>query len=778
MGRRISDVKSPFTDQVLDALGEVFFVFTAEGEVLQWNRRLNEETGYSDEEIAEMHPIDFVPASETELVQKGIEKVLKTGRARFEAHFETKEGHRIPYDFSGSLLEWEDKKLICGTGRNIAEQRQIKRDLDASTKALVAQDQELKKKNTLVELLKEVASAANESDTFEEALQAAVDAVCEYTGWVIGHVYRLPEQDRERLEPTEIWNHGSQGWYDDFYEVTEKTMFEKGEGLPGRVLQSGEPDWIVDVTKDSNFIRSEVARDIGVKGAFGFPISANGRVVAVLEFFSEQIESPDEELLETMASVGTQLGQVAERENARRELKSSEERYRSLKESAVEGIIIASEHGEIVDWNPGATDIFGYEEEEILGHPFEVLIPEPYRDSFRKGIERVCRTGEGRLLGETVEIEGLRKNGDEFPLEISLSSWKVNEDRCFAAILRDITEKRETRDALLESEQKFRALAEQSLVGISLMQDEVYVYVNPAFADMVGYTPEEIEGESPAMLVHPDDWPPVRRRLEECLDGVRRAVHYEARLQGKSGEVRRVEVFGSRITYRGAAAIVSSVLDVTEKRHMEREILQIQEKERKRIGQELHDGIVSELTGITLMCGNLSNKLQEGYEATTDDLEEITELVRKTARQARRLSHGLNPVQLGSRDLPGALKQLASTTQKQGELACESCIEISGELPEMGENAASHLYRIAQEAVNNAVKHAGASIIEVRLDTTPERIELVVRDNGRGMPEPADRDSEGVGLQTMRYRADLIGGQLDITSTPDEGTEVRCRVVL
>ncbi len=776
MGRRIREVESPFTDQVLDALGEVFFVFTAEGEVLQWNRRVNEETGYSDEEIAQMQPVDLVPPEEVDLLRRQIAQVLKTGRTQFEGHFQTKEGRRVPYDFSGSLLEWEGKQLICGTGRNIADQRQMKRDLDASTKALVTQDQEIKKKNTLVELLKEVASAANEADTFEEALQEAVDSVCEHTGWALGHAYRFPDEASETLMPTAIWNRGSQGWFDDFHEATEETTFEVGEGLPGRVVQSEEPTWIVDVTQQSTFQRAEAAERSGVKGAFGFPVRANDQVVAVLEFFSEAAESPDDELLETMASVGTQLGQVAEREKARRVLKSSEERYRSLKESAVEGIIIADACGEIVDWNPGAADIFGYEKEEVTGRPVEILMPDRYRTSFRKGIERVHRTGEGRLLGETVEMEGLRRDGDRFPLEISLSSWKVDGERCFAAILRDVTEKKSTREALRESEQKFRALAEQSLVGISLMTEESYVYVNPAFAQMVGYTPEEIEGVSPAELVHPGDRAAVRRRMEECLSGAQRAVHYEARLRARSGESRRVEVFGSRITYRGAPAVVSSVLDVTEKRHMEREILQIQEKERKRIGQELHDGIVSELTGITLMSGNLSNRIEEGYEPTPDDLDEITELVRKTARQARRLSHGLNPVQLGSRDLPGALRELASTTEKQADLSCEAHVEVEDELPELGENAASHFYRIAQEAVNNAVKHAEANHIEVRLTATAQCLELIVRDDGVGMPNLDNQASEGMGLQTMRYRADLIGGQIDLTSASGQGTEVQCCV--
>ena len=144
------------------------------------------------------------------------------------------------------------------------------------------------------------------------------------TDWHVGHVY-LPAGDGANLEPTRIWYPVDEHAHAEFREVTEQTPFARGVGLPGRIWESGEPAWIVDVQKDKNFPRSQLSRDLGLRGAFGFPIKIKGELVAVLEFFTEEEMTPDEQLLQTARSVGDQVGRVLERRRGQEELEAAKE---------------------------------------------------------------------------------------------------------------------------------------------------------------------------------------------------------------------------------------------------------------------------------------------------------------------------------------------------------------------------------------------------------------------------------------------------------------------
>ena len=193
-------------------------------------------------------------------------------------------------------------------------------------------EEAIRRQTKIVALHQAVAVAANEARDVESALQFALDRVCEHAGWPVGHVYRVADDDPSLLVPTANWHADDSQRFQTFREVTMRTNFERGIGLPGRVLASGKPAWIVDVIKDPNFPRAKLAKNIGVKGAFGFPVLIGAKVVAVMEFFSEKVEEPNEELLDVMAHVGAQIGPVIEREQAQRAL----QRERDGLERAVE----------------------------------------------------------------------------------------------------------------------------------------------------------------------------------------------------------------------------------------------------------------------------------------------------------------------------------------------------------------------------------------------------------------------------------------------------------
>ena len=186
--------------------------------------------------------------------------------------------------------------------------REVEEIAERTTRALYDKQQELV-------LLEAVVLASNESLTLEDALQGAVDAVCVHTTWPVGHAYLLDASCGDLL-PTTNWNTGQPTQFAPFRRATEEMTFSKGVGLPGRVLATGGPAWITDVTSDPSFMRKE----LGVRGAFAFPIHADGAVHAVLEFFSPAAVVPDDALLEVMAQIGRQLGRVVERIHAQEQI--------------------------------------------------------------------------------------------------------------------------------------------------------------------------------------------------------------------------------------------------------------------------------------------------------------------------------------------------------------------------------------------------------------------------------------------------------------------------
>ena len=189
-------------------------------------------------------------------------------------------------------------------------------------------------------LLHHAVVTAAEAELYEDALQRCIDAVCQMTGWPVGHVYLVPEEadhlgteddpavesedgavdGEHELMPTTIWHIDESGSYNSFREVTERTTFAIGVGLPGRIWLSGEPAWIKNVQTDENFPRAQLCDNIGVKGAFGFPIKVEGQTVAVLEFFADDEMEPDDNLLLMTRAVGEQVGRVIERQRGRQYL--------------------------------------------------------------------------------------------------------------------------------------------------------------------------------------------------------------------------------------------------------------------------------------------------------------------------------------------------------------------------------------------------------------------------------------------------------------------------
>jgi signal transduction histidine kinase len=217
--------------------------------------------------------------------------------------------------------------------------------------------------------------------------------------------------------------------------------------------------------------------------------------------------------------------------------------------------------------------------------------------------------------------------------------------------------------------------------------------------------------------------------------------------------------------------IIATGIDITERKHLEKAILDISAREQRRIGQDLHDGLGQHLTGIAFMAKVHEAKLAEQKRSETEDATKIVKLVNEAIHKTRELARGLLPVVSDSQGLMSALQLWAAEVEDLfGALCrfqCDTPVLIHDD------TMATHLYHIAREAVNNAIKHGNPRIVLIQLTAEQGRGTLLIKDDGRGIAE-SPASLRGMGLHIMNYRAGMIGGTLEVRRDTTRGTVVTC----
>lgn len=462
--------------------------------------------------------------------------------------------------------------------------------------------------------------------------------------------------------------------------------------------------------------------------------------------------------------------QQSEHRETRSALRDSAERLRAILETAVEGIITIDERGIIESFNRSAEQIFGYSAGEAIGHNVKMLMPEPFRHEHDGYLANYRETGRAKIIGIGREVSGRRKDGTLFPMDLSVSEVHLANRKLFTGFVRDITERKAAEKSLLH----YAVLVESSddaIIGKTL--DGNITSWNRGAEHVFGYSRDEVIGKSIAMLI-PEDRPDEEPRILAKIRAGESVDHYETVRRRKDGRLIDISVTVSPIRDGEGNIIGASKVarDITERKRLEKEIIEISNREQQRIGQDLHDGLCQELTGIELMCQVLEQRLGAKSKADAKRAAEIGEHIRQAIGHTRKLARGLFPVELEINGFMSALHELADHAQKlfqvQCRFECKEFVSIRDNI------AATHLYRIAQEAINNAVKHGGARRIVVSLKPVGDKVTLTVADDGTGFENGAPKKT-GMGLHTMKYRAGVVGATLGVRSNDGgRGTTVTC----
>lgn len=295
-------------------------------------------------------------------------------------------------------------------------------------------------------------------------------------------------------------------------------------------------------------------------------------------------------------------------------------------------------------------------------------------------------------------------------------------------------------------------------------------FTNPAFERMFGRTSEELAGISLLELFSGRQVQSPAAALEGLLELHSRGAKRDMSFRRRDGSQFAGEVLSAEIGLSGEKRILVVVQDVSERKQLESEIIEIANRERRRLGADLHDGLGQELTGISLMLRSLAKPAALGAFDAAPELNEIIALVNHAIQSARKMALGISPVTLERGGLLPALKTLVGWSRDNYDIDVRLRLSIRSPLL-IGESAAAHLYLIVQEAITNAVRHGRARSIAVTLRTNRALVSLSITDDGVGIAENAARGA-GMGLKLMEYRSAVIGGVMGIKRRPGGGTRV------
>lgn len=502
-------------------------------------------------------------------------------------------------------------------------------------------------------------------------------------------------------------------------------------------------------------------------------------------------------------------------------------RYRAVVDHAADSIITLSDDGRIESSNPAVQRQLGFEPTELFGEFITRILPEFDREQLRTAPSAESEQAPYR------EIMAQRRDGSTFPASVTLGQFDLRGRHYFTAALRDITHQKQEEEHLQRLNEQLEEQVNRRTKLIRLQQDVAVIAneaesVQEAFCRVMrkvsGFLEWSIACACLSDVDDPDhftaiDFPApgssLPSRIVDCSRGPAPSLIARVVLSGKpcwapiaTGDGNRAGdgdssengtalafpvLLGRRVV--GVLQFVSGdpgpppatrlkVLShvgtqlgrIVERHFLQQQLVDAVWRQQRQFGQELHDTLGQELTGIGMFAQALQQRLAAGDRNEADDQAELVAMIQQAKQTARELAKGLQPVEIDAFGLPAALEELARSMRKRTGIDCRFAGDPAVRFDD--DEVATHLYRIAQEAVTNAVKHAEAHSIHISLAADSEKsCRMEIHDDGAGIRDDPEDRAGGMGIRIMKYRARSIGAELRITGA-NPGTTVACELTL
>jgi PAS domain S-box-containing protein len=657
-----------------------------------------------------------------------------------------------------------------------------------------------------------LASAPDEDDAHPRLLAAIGEALA----WDFGALWTPVDTDGTALRCAHTWESASAA-VGAFAETCRSVTLATGQGLPGEVWQTGRPAWIADAAEHPRPLpRSRAADAAGLRSAFAFPIRGGGEVLAVMEFFAATRAAPNEKLLATVTSLGSQIGQFARRCRAERGVRESDARKTAILNAAFDCIVTMDGDGNIVEVNAATETTFGYSAEQMVGRELaELMIPPgKLREDHRRGLRRYMDTGAARMVGHPVELTAMRADGSTFPVELAVTRPDLPGPALFCGYLRDVTERRRAERALpglaeeqaalrrvatavaaeVEPERLFGLIAEEVGRALDAGIGNILRYNGDGTALVMGVWSEGAETipvgttlDLDGNTVAPTIWRTHRPARYDTLEGKTGTLADQLRATGIKAAVGAPVIFAGDLW---GAVIISSddapfppeaefrvgdfadlAAQAIANAHARDElaasrmrIVEASDAERRRLERNLHDGAQQRLVATSLAVRMAARRVNDD-PALRAMLDGAGDELMLALEELRELARGLHPAVLSDHGLCAAIEAVA----ERAPLPVTVDVPIDERLPETVEAAA---YFVVCEALTNVAKYAHASEARVRVERSDGDARVEIVDDGVGGAD----ERAGSGLRGLADRVEALGGRLVVTSPVGEGTAVRAQL--
>ncbi len=664
------------------------------------------------------------------------------------------------YVYGGALLCLIETMLILGLLRQRAENRKFERSL---VERIAFEKMLSDLSATFVNLPEHQVGATIEKSLGRIAEFLALDRITLYgyseKNGDVRASFSWPEEEVEkRATITDVnqvpWFHG---------------LFLRGETM----LVSD-----LDELPEEASLKKELLKRRGTVSVAAIPLKVGDELYGAISFVTTKRRVLwTEDLVEQLKL----LAEIFSNAMARERALEARFRHAAIVESSDDAIVSKNLDGIIVSWNAAAERLFEYSEAEAVGRPITMIIPEEKRDEEEEFLRRL-RAG-GRV--EHYETVRIAKNGKRVPVSLTISPLRDLGGKIigFSKIARDVTDRRRVEQLLRESEKRFRLVADTAPVLIWMSgTDKLCNFFNHGWLRFTGRTMEQELGEGWIAGVHPED---VQRCVEtySASFDARMDFEMEYRLRRFDGEYRwivdyAVPRFESDGSFHG---YIGSCVDITERRSsaeslhvLTGRLINAQEQERARIARDLHDDFSQRLALQSIDLEQLRKNLPE---LSVDEQARLAKMLKRTKTMSadiRTLSHELHSSRLEYIGLMPALSGLCKEIGEKYKIDVQFAeCESDRDLPK---DVALCLFRVAQEALGNIVKHSQASSATVEMGANAEGVSLRISDEGRGFV--SDGNHAGIGLVGMAERLRLVGGRLSIRSELMLGTEILAEVPL
>jgi PAS domain S-box-containing protein len=455
--------------------------------------------------------------------------------------------------------------------------------------------------------------------------------------------------------------------------------------------------------------------------------------------------------------------------------------------AATDAMLIVDAQGQVVLVNPALEQLFGYQHGELTSKTLECLLPERFRHGHAGLRRHYFGAPRPREMGVGSELFATRKDGSEFPVEVSLSPLQgADMQPMVMATIHDISARKQAERALQDSEQRMRAVFETAVDAIITIDGHgILERLNPAAERMFGYGEDEVRGKNVTMLMPS----PHRERHDGYLEhylrtGEKRIIGIGREVQGqrRDGSVFPMELAVAEMQVSGRRMFTGLVRDITARKHMENRLRElavhqekIKEHERTRIAQEIHDELGGLLTGIKAYI-NVAIERAGGQPDPL--LRDVQGLAQDAIETVRRVITDLRPSVLDQLGVWAALEWYAEQVAQRTGLKCTCGIAPEAAELDVDAERSTMLFRIAQEALTNVVRHADASAVHLSASRDNHAVLLTIADNGKGIDKAHLLNKESFGIMGMHERTRGFGGVLTITGTPGKGTVLQLRLPL